>query len=63
MHQEYLAGNLGEIETSAIKSNDEEMAINYLKHVLKTGSFDDRREAINMITTKLILRNRELRLK
>jgi len=63
LHQEYLSGNLGEIETSAIKSNDEEMAINYLKHVLKTGSFDDRREAINMIITKLILRNRELRLK
>lgn len=60
LHQEYLSGNLGEIENSAVKSNDEEMAINYLKHILKTGSSDDRREALGMVRTKFVLRNKEL---
>lgn len=58
LHQEYLSGNLGEIETSAVKNNDDEMQINYLKHVLKTGSADDRQEALGMIRTKFILKNR-----
>ena len=63
LNQEYLSGNLDEIETSAIKKNDEEMAINYLKHILKTGSSDDRQEALGMIWTKFILTNRSLKLK
>jgi site-specific DNA recombinase len=60
LHQEYLTGNLDELENSAIKTNDNEMAISYLKHVLKTGSADDRREALGMIKTKFILKNKEL---
>lgn len=60
LHQEYLSGNLGEIENSAVKSNDDEMQINYLKHILKTGSADDRQEALGMIRTKFILSGRSL---
>jgi hypothetical protein len=60
LHQEYLSGNSEEIENSAIKVNDDEMAINYLKHVLKTGSSDDRREALGMIKTNFKLLNRKL---
>lgn len=62
LHQEFLSGNLGEIETSAVKSNDEEMAISYIKHVLKTGSSDDRREALGMIKSRFTLINKELKL-
>ncbi len=61
LHQEYLSGNLGEIESSAVKINDDEMTIDYLKHILKTGSSDDRREALGMIRTKFVLRNKELK--
>ncbi|MCD8507533.1 recombinase family protein [Candidatus Woesebacteria bacterium] len=61
LRQEYLSGNLGEIENSAVKTNDDEMAIDYLKHILKTGSSDDRREALGMIRAKFILRNKELK--
>jgi len=43
-----------------VKSNDEEMAINYIKHVLKTGSSDDRREALGMIRTKFKLMNKKI---
>jgi DNA invertase Pin-like site-specific DNA recombinase len=60
LHQEYLSGNLEEMENSAVKINDEGMAINYLKHVLKTGSADDRQEALGMIKTKFILKNKQL---
>lgn len=62
LHQEYLTGNLGEIENDAVKNNDDEMAINYLKHILKTGSPDDRREALGMIRTKFKLSNKQLNL-
>ena len=63
LHQEYLSGNLDELETSAVKTNDNEMAINYLKHVLKTGSADDRKEALGMIKNKFTLSNRKISLK
>lgn len=62
LHQEYLSGNLGEIENEAVKNNDDEMAINYLKHILKTGSSDDRREALGMIRTKFMLSEKQLRI-
>jgi len=60
LNQEYLSGNLEALESSAIKHHDEEMAINYLKHTLKTGTSDDRREALSMIKTKFILRSKTL---
>lgn len=62
LHQEFLSGNLGEIEVSAVKSNDEEMAVNYIKHVLKTGNSDDRREALGMIKTKFFLTKKGLKI-
>jgi site-specific DNA recombinase len=58
LNQEYLSGNLDELETSAIKKNDEEMAINYLKHILKTGSSDDRKDVLGVVKTKFILKNK-----
>jgi oligoribonuclease (3'-5' exoribonuclease) len=63
LKQEYLSGNLDEIENSAVDKNDEEMAMNYLKHVLKSGSADERQQVLSMIKTKFILTKRELRLK
>lgn len=61
LHQEFLSGNLGEIENEAIKNNDDEMAINFLKHILKTGSPDDRKDALGMIRTKFKLSAKELK--
>lgn len=62
LHQEYLSGNLGELENLAIKPNDEEMGKDYLRHVLKTGTSEERQEALEMIKSKFILLDRELRL-
>lgn len=60
LHQEYLSGNLGELENLAVKPNDEEMGKDYLKHVLKTGTSEERKEALEMIKTKFILSNKTL---
>lgn len=62
LHQEYLSGNLTEMELSAVQPNNDQMAREYLKHILKTGSVEDRQQALGMVRTKFILRNRELRL-
>lgn len=63
LKQEYLSGNLDELENSAIKDDDEEMAKDYLKHILKNGTADERQEALSMIKTRFILTKRELKLK
>lgn len=63
LHQEYLSGNLADIETFAAKTPDTEMTINYLKHILKTGNADDRRVVLGMIKTRFILRNKGLNIK
>jgi len=62
LKQEYLSGNLDELENSAVNDSDEEMAENYLKHILKGGSADERQEALGMIKTKFVLTKRELKL-
>lgn len=61
LHQEYLSGNLTEMELSAVQPNDDAMAREYLKHILKTGSAEDRQQALGMVRTKFMLKNKELR--
>ena len=60
LHQEYLSGNLTEMELSAIKPSDEQMAREYLTHILKTGSAEDRQDVMGMIKTKFRLSNKVL---
>jgi hypothetical protein len=60
LHQEYLSGNLGELENLAVKPNDEEMGKDYLRHILKTGTAEERQEALQMIKTKFSLSNKQL---
>lgn len=61
LHQEYLSGNLGELENLAVKPNDEEMGKDYLRHVLRTGTSEERQDALQMIKSTFILLNRELK--
>lgn len=60
LHQEYLSGNLTEIELLAVQPNDEEMAKQYLKHILETGSAEDRQQVMGMIRTRFVLRSKKL---
>lgn len=62
LHQEYLSGNLAEIEMSAVKSDDDIMARDYLEHMLKTGSAEDRQEAIGLIKSRFVLRDKKIEL-
>lgn len=61
LHQEYLSGNLAEIEMSAVKKDDE-MARDYLEHMLKTGSPEDRQEAIGLIKSRFVLNEKKITL-
>lgn len=61
LHQEYLSGNLAEIEMSAVKKDDE-MARDYLEHMLKTGSPEDRQEAIGLIKSRFVLSDKKISL-
>lgn len=63
LNQEYLSGNLDELENLAIKNNDAEMARDYIKYILKSGSGDERQEVLGMMKTKFVLTKRELKLK
>lgn len=63
LHQEYLSGNLTELELSAVQPNDDQMAREYLKHILKTGSADDRQQALGMVRTKFVLSAKELKIR
>lgn len=62
LHQEYLSGNLAEIEMSAVKSDDDIMARDYLEHMLKTGSAEDRQEAIGLIKSRFVLNDKKIAL-
>lgn len=62
LHQEYLSGNLAEIEMSAVKNDDNIMARDYLEHMLKTGSPEDRQEAIGLIKSRFILSDKKFAL-
>lgn len=63
LHQEYLSGNLAEIEMSAVKDDDDIMARDYLEHMLKTGSPEDRQEAIALIKSRFVLSDKKISFK
>jgi site-specific DNA recombinase len=63
LHQEYLSGNLTEMELSAVQPNDDTMAREYLKHILRTGSAEDRQQVLGMVRTKFLLKNRTISIK
>lgn len=67
LQQEYINGNLKNIEDDLIIPKQthltEEKAKQYLLHVLKTGTAEERQQILGVIQTKFILHNRELKIK
>lgn len=63
LKQEYLNGNLQEIDYAAINKIDKNMVKRYLLHTLQFGSTEERQEILGVIKTKFILHNRQLRIK
>lgn len=60
LHQEFLAGNLNQFDYPQKIPLDRDTAKEYLLHVLKAGSAEDRIQIMSAIKTKFILHNKQL---
>ena len=61
LHQEFIDGYLEEFNRIPERGNDKnEMMKNYLLHILKIGTAEERQEALSFIKTKFILSKREI---
>jgi len=61
LQQEFIDGNLAEINSIPKRVSDKkEMTKNYVLHILKIGTAEERIEAISFIKTKFILTNRTI---
>ncbi len=63
LHQEFLTGNLNQFDYPQKEPLDTDMAKDYLLHVLKAGSAEDRIKILSAIKTKFILHNKQLSIK
>lgn len=63
LHQEFLSGNLNQFDYPQKEPLDRDMAKDYLLHVLKAGSAEDRIKILSAIKTKFILHNKQLSIK
>ncbi|GEM_PF-2175486 len=63
LHQEFLAGNLNQFDYPQKIPLDRDTAKEYLLHVLKAGSAEDRIQIMSAIKTKSILHNKQLTIK
>ncbi|MCX6726735.1 MAG: recombinase family protein [Candidatus Shapirobacteria bacterium] len=60
LHQEFLTGNLNQFDYPQKDPLDVDMAKDYLLHVLKAGSSEDRVKILSAIKTKFILHNKQI---
>lgn len=63
LHQEFLAGNLNQFDYPQEDPLTKDMAKDYLLHVLKAGSSEERIKILSAIKTRFILHNKELKIK
>jgi len=62
LHQEYLAGNLNQFDYPKENPVSKDIAKDYLLHVLKAGTAEERQQVLSVIKTKFILHSRQLRI-
>lgn len=63
LNEEYISGNLRELDYDAFNHIDKNMVKEYLVHTLKVGSAEERKQVLSAIKTKFILHNKELSIK
>jgi len=64
LHQEYMNGNLSKYDKIPKDAEvKKEMFKNYLLHILKVGTPDERKEALSFIKTKFVLTDRMIKIK
>lgn len=63
LHQEFIDGNLAEFDKiPRTVSDKQEMTKNYVLHILKVGTTEERQEAISFIKTKFILADKTIKI-
>lgn len=60
LHQQWISGNLEKLDLPEENNFNNQMAKEYVLHVLKLGSSEDRQEVMGMIKTKFKLKDRKL---
>lgn len=63
LNEEYISGNLKEIDYDAFNHIDKNMAKEYLVHTLKVGTAEERQQVLSAIKTKFTLHNKRLYIK
>lgn len=63
LNQEFISGNLRELEYDAFNHVDKNMVKEYLVHILKVGTVEERLKVLSAIKTKFILHNKEILIK
>ena len=61
LNEEFISGNLRELDYDAFNHIDKNMVKEYLIHVLKVGTAEERKQVLSAIKTKFILHNKELK--
>jgi len=63
LNEEFISGNLKEIDYDAFNHIDKNMVKEYLVHTLKVGTADERNQVLSAIKTKFTLHNKRLYIK
>jgi DNA invertase Pin-like site-specific DNA recombinase len=63
LRQEFISGNLREIEYDAFNKVDKDMVKEYLLYVLQTGTAEERLKVLSAVKTRFILHNKQLMIK
>lgn len=63
LNEEYISGNLKEMDYDAFNHVDKNMVKEYLIHTLKVGTADERNQVLSAIKTKFTLHNKRLYIK
>lgn len=63
LNEEFISGNLKEIDYDAFNHIDKNMVKEYLVHTLKVGTVEERQQVLSAIKTKFTLHNKRLYIK
>lgn len=63
LNEEFISGNLRELDYDAFNHVNKDMVKEYMIHVLRVGTAEERNHVLSAIKTKFILHNKELTMK
>jgi len=63
LNEEFISGNLRELDYDAFNHVNKDMVKEYMVHVLRVGTAEERNHVLSAIKTKFILHNKEMTIK